>query len=125
MDVGCWMLDVFLFRLNGMEFEKRLAHGLRHKPSHFGFAMKFHLALGGMNVHVHGRGINFHEQTANRVTAFHQRGVVAFEQREVEAAILDRPAIHEDVLVLARGTRRARRADQSPNAEGWGLRVGG
>jgi hypothetical protein len=97
-------LDVFLF-LDGMEFEKRLTHSLRHEPAHVGFAMKLHLAFGGMNIHVHRCGINFQKQTADRVTAFHQRGVIAFEQREVDASIFDRTAIHENVLIIARRTR--------------------
>ena len=100
-----------------MEFEKRLPHRLRHEPAHVGFAMKLHLAFGGMNVHVHCRGINFQKQTADRVTAFHQRGVIAFEQREVDAAIFDRAAIHEKVLIIARRARHAGRADETPNAE--------
>ena len=76
--------------------------------------MKFHLALGRMDVHIHGGGGNFEEQTAHRVAPLHQRGVIAFDQREVEAAILHRPAIHKQVLVLARGARHPRRADETP-----------
>ncbi len=100
-----------------MESEKRLPHRLRHEPTHIGFAMKLHFAFGGMNVHVHRCGINFQKQTADRVTAFHQRGVVAFEQREVDATILDRATIHEDVLVIPRRAGHAGRTDETPNAE--------
>ena len=50
---------------------------LGNEPAHFRFAVKFHLPLGGVNIHVHGSRINFQKQTANRIAAFHQCGVVA------------------------------------------------
>jgi hypothetical protein len=48
-----------------------------------------------VDVDIDLRRVDFHEQAADRVTAFHQRGVIAFEQGEIEAAILHRPAIDE------------------------------
>ena len=48
-------------------------HGLRDEFADFKFAVEFHLALGRMDVHVHGGGINFQKQAADRIAAFHQR----------------------------------------------------
>jgi hypothetical protein len=42
-----------------LQLQQRLAHGLGDKPAHFRLPMKFHLAFGGMNIHVHLRGMNF------------------------------------------------------------------
>ena len=77
--------------------------------------MEFHLALGGMDVHVHGGGINFQKQAADRVTALHQRCVITFDERIIDAAILDRAAVDENELAIARRARDAGRADQTPN----------
>jgi hypothetical protein len=99
---------MFPFR-DGMEFENvsRTACATSRAPR---LAMKLHLAFGGMNVHVHARGINFQKQTADRVTAFHQRGVIAFEQREVDASIFDGRRFTKTCWSSrSRATRRARR----------------
>ena len=79
--------------------------------------MELHLTLGGMNVHVHGGGIDFQKQTAHRITPLHQRRVIALHQGEIDTAILDRATINEDVLILARGTGDAGRTDQTPDAK--------
>ena len=78
-----------------MKREQRLPHRLRDEPAHLEFAMELHLALGRMDVHVHGGGINFHEQAAHRIAALHQRRVIALEQGEVESAVIHGPAVHE------------------------------
>ena len=84
--------------------------------AHRFFATKLHFAFGWMNVHVHFRGIKFEEQTADRIASLHQRSVVAFQQRKVERAVFDGPAVDEQVLVLPRRPRNARRAEEAPNA---------
>src|SRR5271156_1650969 len=100
-----------------MKREQRIAHGLGGEFADLKLAVEFHLALGGMNVHVHGGGINFEKQAADRVAAFHQRRVVAFDERVVKPAIFDRAAIDEQMLTLSRRSRYAGRAGQTPNAD--------
>ena len=85
-----------------MKCQQRFLHRPGDQFPDFKFAVEFHLALGRVNVHVHGRGINFQEQAADRVTALHQRGVITLEQRVIEAAIFDRAAVDEQVLAFAR-----------------------
>ena len=68
----------------------------------FKFAVKFHLAFGGMDVHVYGSGINFKEQAADRVAAFHQGVMITLNQRVVDAAIFHGPAVDENKLAVAR-----------------------
>ena len=43
-------------------------------------------------------------EAAERELPLHQRGVIALDKGTIKAAILDRPAVHEQVLV---GARRA------------------
>jgi hypothetical protein len=95
------MLDVFRFSFSRMKFQQRLLHRLRHYFPHFSFAMKLHFALGRMNVHVHGGGIDFQKQATDRIPSLHQRCVITFQQGKVDAAIFDRPPVYEDVLVLS------------------------
>src|SRR5206468_6046589 len=85
---------------------------------HGSFVVELYFAFRGMNVHVHRRRINFQEQTANRIAAFHQRGVVAFKERVIEPAIFDGPAIYEEMLFIPCGTRHTRLADKTPEAKG-------
>ena len=92
-------------------------HGLRHEFPHFKFAVEFHLALGRVDVHVHGGGINFEEQAADRITAFHQRIMITLDQRVVDAAIFNGPAVDENELAVAGCPRDAGRTDQSPDAD--------
>ena len=86
-------------------------------PAHCLFAMKPHLAFGGMNVHVHLGRVEFGEQTADRVSALHQGGVITFQQGEIKRAVLDGTAVDEQVLVLAGCTRHTGRADESPDPQ--------
>ena len=110
---GRWTLDFGL--LPRMKREQCFFHGLRDEFSDFKLAVEFHLALGGMDVHVHGGGINFEKQAANRVTAFHQRVVIAFDERVIDAAIFHGTPIHENKLAITRRARDAGRADQTPD----------
>ena len=82
--------------------EQRVAHGLGDEAADRLFFAKLHLALLRMNVHVNGGGIEFKEQAADGETAAHQRCVVAFEQGKVEAAILDRTQVDEEMLLVPR-----------------------
>ena len=45
-----------------MERQQRFLNRLRDQFADFKFAVKFHLALGRMNIHIHRRGINFQKQ---------------------------------------------------------------
>lgn len=101
--------------------QQRLAHGLGHQPTHVAFVAEFHLALRGMNVHVHFAGIDFEEEAADREAALHQRGVIALGQREVQAAVFDGAAVDEDVLFFAGRARDARRTDEAPQPQRRGL----
>src|SRR5277367_4675343 len=97
-----------------MKREQGFLDSLRDEFSDFKFAVKFHLALGGMDVHVHGSRINFKKQAADRITAFHQRRVIAFDERVIDAAIFHRTTIHENELAIARRARDAGRTNESP-----------
>ena len=78
--------------------------------------VKLHLALGWVDVDVHLARVDLEKQAADRELALHQGGVIALEECAVEAAILHRPAIHEQVLARAGRARHSRRADQPPGA---------
>jgi hypothetical protein len=62
-------------------------------------------------------GIEFEEQTTDRITPLHQRGVVTLEQGIVQSAVLHRPAVHKQMLILPVSPRHARSADETPNAQ--------
>ena len=94
-----------------MKREQGFLDGLRDKFSDFKLAMKFHFSLGRMDVHVHSGGIDFEKEAADRITAFHQRRVIAFDERIVDAAIFHRSAIDENKLAVARRARNAGRTD--------------
>ncbi len=70
-----------------------------------------------MNVDIHTGGIDFQKQAADRVTALHQRGVIAFQEREVQAAVFHRAAIDEQMLLFPGGARQAGRTDETPEAD--------
>ena len=80
-----------------MKIEQHLPNGFGDEVSHSPFIVELYFAFRGMNVHVHRGRINFQEQTANRIPAFHQRGVVAFKERVIESAIFDRAAVHKEM----------------------------
>ena len=100
-----------------MELQQRLPHGLRDPLADGALVVELHLAFGGMDVHIDERGIDFEEQAADGVAAFHQRGVVALDEREVDAAILDRAAVDEDMLLVARRAGEAGCADEAPEMD--------
>ena len=100
-----------------MKRQQRVMHGLGGEFADFKFAVEFYFALGRMDVHVHGGGINFEKQAADRVAAFHQRVVITFDERVVDAAIFDGPTVHENELAFACRARDAGRADQTPDAD--------
>lgn len=110
-----WPLELDRLRRRGtVKFEQRFADGLRDEVADGAFIVEFHLALGRMNVHIDTRGIDFQKQAADRVAAFHQRGVIALHQREVQPAIFHGTAVDEEMLILARRARDAGRADETP-----------
>ena len=102
------------------------AQGLRHRADdelpHGEVVVEPHLALGGMDVHVHARRVHFEEQHRDRVAALHQRVAVALQQAEVEGAILDRALVDEEQLLVARGAADARLADEAAQAQAAFLR---
>ena len=98
-DFGLWDLD---FGLLPMKREQSFLDGLRDEFSNLKLAVKFHFALGGMDVHVHGGGINFQEQAADRIAALHQRVVIALDERIIDAAIFHGPAVDKNKLAVAR-----------------------
>ena len=100
-----------------MKREQCFFDRLGDKFADFKFAVKFHLALGGMDIHVHGGGVNFQKEAADRVAALHQRRVVTLDERIIDAAIFHGPAVDENKLAVARRARDARRADQTPNPD--------
>ena len=100
-----------------MECQQRFPNRLGDQLPDFRFAMKFHLALGRMNVYIHRRRINFQEQAADRVTALHQRRVITFDERVVESAVFHRAAVDKNKLAVARRAGNAGRAGQAPNPE--------
>ena len=97
-----------------MKTKQCFTHGLCDQLPDFSFPMEFNLAFGRMNVHVHFGRIDFHQQAANRIAPFHERRVIAFQQRVIESAIFHRTAVYEEMLVLARGARNSRRTDKTP-----------
>ena len=108
--------------LAGMKTEQRLADSLRDEAAHIGFAMELHLALLRMDIHIHGGGVDLHEQAADRVTPFHERRVIALHKGEVESAIFHGTTVHEHMLVLACGTGDAGRAHEAPHSD-FGFRI--
>src|SRR5439155_8856043 len=97
-----------------MEIKQRLSHSLCYKSTDLALPVKLHFALRGMDVDIDGRRIDLQEETTNRVTSFHQRGVIALQQSEVQPPVLHRPTIHKDMLILTRRAGDAGSADESP-----------
>jgi hypothetical protein len=100
-----------------VEVQQGLPYGLRDQSAHVRLAMEPYLAFGGMNIYIHRARINFNEETTNRVTTFHQGGVVPFQQREIKPPIFYWPTINEQVLVLASRSRNSGRAYETPNPD--------
>ena len=100
-----------------MIFEQGKADSVDEDAPDGAVIVEFHFALGGMDVDVNGSGIHFEEKAADRIATFHERGVIAFEEREVEHAVFDGTTVNEKVLVFASGTREARFSDEAPDAK--------
>jgi hypothetical protein len=90
-----------------MKLQQGFSHGLSRQLPHGSFSAKLHFALGRVNIHVHGGGVEFEEQTADGITALHQSGVIPLNEREVESAVLHRAPVHEKMLVIACGARNS------------------
>lgn len=104
------------------------ANGLSDEATHAGFVAEFHFAFGGVDIDVDGGGIDFEEEAADGVAAFHEGVVVAFDEGEVDASVFDGPAIDEDMLFVACGAGDAGGADESPetnlsDVDGGGFRI--
>jgi hypothetical protein len=97
-----------------MKLKQRFAHSLGRPLANHPFVVEFHLALGGMNVDVDARRIHLEKEATERVTPFHERGVITFKQREVEATILHWTPVDEEMLVFARGAGDSRLANETP-----------
>ena len=91
----------------GVVFQEDGAHGFHDKLSDLALAMKFHLALGRVDIDVHLAGIEFQKETADRVAALHQGGMIAFDEGTVEAAVFNGASIDEEVLIGSRGAGNA------------------
>src|SRR4026208_2045488 len=104
-----------------MKFQQRLAHRLCREPAGRPFVVGTQLPLGRMTIYVHGSGIDFEKQAADRIASLHERRVVALDEREVQATILDGPFVHEKMLIFARRARDPRLADETPEAKGGGF----
>ena len=81
--------------------------------------MKLHLTLGGVDVDVHRGGVYFQKKAGDGIAPFHQCGVIALEQREVQPSVLHRTPVYEEVLVFAGGAGHAGCADETPDVEVW------
>src|SRR5947207_4478759 len=68
--------------LSPVKLEQRLANGLSDKPANVAFGSELHFSLGRMDVDVDRCRVNLQKKTAHRVTPFHQRRVITFEQSE-------------------------------------------
>jgi hypothetical protein len=102
--------------------KQALSHGLDQRVAYKTFASESDFAFGWMNIDIDVFGIEFEEEAADRESSLHQRGVIAFDEGVIEPAMLDRAAIHEQVLILTSGAGNSRRADQTPDPHG--ARVG-
>ena len=84
------------------------------------FLSELHFALRWMDIHIHKSGIDFEKEAAKGEAPLHKHGVVSFNQSVIQAAILDRATIYEKVLIIARGSRDAGRANDTPDGSGLG-----
>jgi hypothetical protein len=109
-----------------MVLEQSVADSLGYEAADVAFAMEADFAFGGVDIDVDGGGIDLEKEAADGVTAFHQAGVVAFQEGKIEAAIFDGPPVYEQVLVLAGRARDSRGANKTPKPKGrgaWLLRL--
>ncbi len=90
------------------------------------FVAKADFAFGGVDVDVHGGGINFEEEDGRRVAPFRDVGMVGLEDGVGKRAGVHRAAVDEGDEAVARGAALARATQEAGEAEGvrW-QRLGG
>jgi hypothetical protein len=88
-----------------MESEQSASHRLSNKLPHGVFLPELDLAFGRMNVHVHFRRIDLYKHASHRIPPFHKGRVVALDYGKVQSAVLHRPPVHKQVLILSCGPR--------------------
>ena len=94
--------------------EHELVHGLR--------VAKPHLALGGVDVDVHPRGIDVQEQHVGRMAFVVQHILEGLPHGVGEQAVAHVAAVHEKVLIVAGPAAGSRRCNEAPDAHaGAGL----
>ena len=79
--------------------------------------MEFYLSFGWMNIHIDRCRVDFQEQTTDGIPSFHQRRVIALEQREIQSAVLDGTTIYKEMLVFTSRAGNPGRADKAPNVK--------
>ena len=62
-----------------METQQSFSNGLRDPAAHGLLVMEFHFAFRRVDIDIDRRRIDFQKEAAHRVTAFHERGVIAFQ----------------------------------------------
>src|SRR4051812_6655456 len=83
--------------------------------AHGEFLAEFNFALGRVDIDIDRSRIDFQEKAAERVAAFHQHRVIAFEEGIIQSAVFHGPAVYENMVVIASCPGNARSADESPN----------
>jgi hypothetical protein len=97
--------------------EESAANGVGDPATNILLAVELYLTFRWVDVDIDGGRVDFEEQTADGIAALHQGGVVTFEQGKIDAAVLHRPFVYKDVLILARGAGHAGRTHPTPNPE--------
>ena len=100
-----------------MKTPQSFPHGLSDQVPHRLLIAKSDFTFGGVDVHVHAGRIDFKEQATNRIASFHERGVIAFQQRKVQSPVFYRATIYKQVLGFSRGAGDARLADEAPDLD--------
>jgi hypothetical protein len=98
-----------------MVLEERATDGFSDQSPNEVLLMKSHLAFRRMDIDIDFRRVQFDEQASDWIATLHQGSMISLNQGIVQAAMLDGPTVDEEVLVLARGARDARRADEPPH----------
>ena len=89
------------FVLRSGIFQQRLTHRFSHQMTNGPFFTKLNLAFLRMNIHVHRGRIDFEKEAAHRIAAFHQSGVIAFDEGKTQPTILDWPLVYKEVLIIS------------------------
>lgn len=101
----------------GVVGDERFADGLGHAAADGGLVAESHFAFLRVDVDVDRVRIDVEKEAADRMPAFHQRVVIAFGERPVEAPVFDRSPVDEDSLFVPRGAADPGGADESPNVD--------